>query len=79
MKQEIQFSAFCDKQQDIVTAYLPEGARELNVYDVNGRLLRQIQTEGKINITFSCAEYPAGVYILQAVTNKGTRQCKFLK
>lgn len=79
MKQAIQFSAFCDKRQDIVTAYLPEGARELNVYDVNGRLLRQIQTEGKINITFSCAEYPAGVYILQAVTNKGTRQCKFLK
>ncbi|WP_294606388.1 thiol protease/hemagglutinin PrtT [uncultured Bacteroides sp.] len=79
MKQEIQFTAFCDKRQEMVTVYLPEGARELNVYDVNGRLLRQIQTEGKINTTFSCEEYPAGVYILQAVTNKGTKQCKFLK
>ncbi|WP_370794797.1 thiol protease/hemagglutinin PrtT [Bacteroides stercorirosoris] len=78
-KQEMQFTVFCDKQQEIVTVYLPENTSKLTLYDVNGRLLRQISSEGKETITFSCREYPTGVYILQAVTDKGTQQCKFFK
>lgn len=78
-KQEIRFTAFCDKQQETVVVHLPENSRRLNLYDVNGRLLKQILSEGKETITFSCREYPTGVYILQAVTDKGIHQCKFLK
>lgn len=57
-KQEIQFTAFCDKQQETVVAHLPENSHRLNLYDVNGRLLKQILSEGKETITFSCREYP---------------------
>lgn len=78
-KQEIQFTAFCDKQQETVVVHLPENSHRLNLYDVNGRLLKQILSEGKETITFSCREYPTGVYLLQAVTDKGIHQCKFLK
>ncbi len=78
-KQETLFTAFCDKQQEVVVAHLPENSHRLNLYDVNGRLLKQILSEGKETITFSCREYPAGVYILQAITDKGNHQCKFLK
>lgn len=78
-KQEMQLTVFCDKQQETVTVYLPMNTSKLTLYDVNGRLLRQISSEGKETITFSCREYPTGVYILQAVTDKGPQQCKFLK
>lgn len=78
-EQETQFTVYCDKQQGTVIAHLPENSHTLNIYDVNGRLLRQILSEGKETITFSCREYPTGVYILQVITDKGSQQCKFLK
>ena len=78
-EQETRFTVHCDKQQGIVIAHLPENSHTLNVYDVNGCLLRQILSEGKDTIIFSCREYPAGVYILQVITDKGSQQCKFLK
>ncbi|WP_291530130.1 thiol protease/hemagglutinin PrtT [Bacteroides sp. UBA939] len=79
VEEDGKFIAFCDRQRGIVTVSLPENTCSLNVYDANGRLLKQIPTEENTNITFSCREYPAGVYILQAVTDKGTQQHKFLK
>ena len=78
-EQETRFTVHCDKQQGTVIAHLPENSHTLNVYDVNGCLLRQILSEGKDTIIFSCREYPAGVYILQVITDKGSQQCKFLK
>lgn len=78
-EQETQFTVYCDKQQGTAIAHLPENSHTLNIYDVNGRLLRQILSEGKETITFSCREYPTGVYILQVITDKGSQQCKFLK
>ena len=78
-EQETRFTVHCDKQQGTVIAHMPENSHTLNVYDVNGCLLRQILSEGKDTIIFSCREYPAGVYILQVITDKGSQQCKFLK
>ena len=58
-EQETRFTVHCDKQQGTVIAHLPENSHTLNVYDVNGCLLRQILSEGKDTIIFSCREYPA--------------------
>jgi hypothetical protein len=51
----------------------------IDVYDVTGKLIRTIATEGVENVTIDVTDLNTGVYILNATNNTGVQTTKFVK
>lgn len=52
---------------------------KIEVYDVTGKLIRTIATEGVENVTIDVTDLNTGVYILNATNKTGVQTTKFIK
>lgn len=52
---------------------------KIEVYDVTGKLIRTIATEGVENVTIDVTDLNTGVYILNATNKNGVQTTKFVK
>lgn len=59
--------------------HLPSDWRELSLYSLDGRLLRNWSGDGEPRRTFSLAELPRGVYVLRLRATGGSRVLRVVK
>ncbi|WP_455586510.1 thiol protease/hemagglutinin PrtT [Bacteroides sp.] len=51
----------------------------ITVYDIEGRVQREIECPETTEVEFSCEDYLSGMYILRAITTEGVSSGKFIK
>lgn len=76
-KEEQTVSVFVE--QDYVTVHTAEPIDEIVLYGLDGKMLEKMPIEKLTHHSFTLGGYPAGVYVLQIKTEKGTETRKFVK
>lgn len=66
-------------EQEQVMVHSPTSINEVVLYDLDGKILQKIPAKQNMHFSFTMVGYPAGVYILQVRTEKGTESHKIVK
>ena len=49
------------------------------LYDLNGKMLQNVESVNETSYSFSVKAYAPGIYLLKVKTEKGVETCKFIK
>ncbi len=70
-------SVYPTKTKDLVNILIPNGAKELEIFDISGKSV--LKTVAKSFQTISIEKLPKGIYIINIKTNNGAVSKKIIK
>jgi len=77
-KEKPKLTLYPNPSSERIFINLPEHTRKAEVYDINGRLLRQITPQSPV-LEINISDLPAGMYFVKLYTGNGVVNTKFVR